>query len=98
MEEVDIGGLVGFGQDATITSSYVGDGVTVSATANVGNGNAVGLLGAGSGVTIKTSYSAAGSISANGELIMAVWLVVLGLEGLLILPVLTPIGIERPAL
>ena len=65
----NIGGLLGQGQSAIITSSYVGDGVTLSATGVDGNGNAGGLLGAGSGVTIKMSYSAAGSINANGEVV-----------------------------
>ena len=62
-----IAGLLGQGQDAIITSSYVGDGVTVSAAGDGGNGNAGGLVGSGRGVTIKTSYSAAGPISANNK-------------------------------
>ena len=64
-----IGGLLGQGQNAIITSSYVGNGVTLSATGAGagGNGNAGGLVGSGRGVTIKTSYSAAGSISADNN-------------------------------
>ena len=56
-----VGGLVGDGQGATITSSYAAGG-------NVSGDDAVGgLVGLGLGVTITSSYAAGGDVSGTGD-------------------------------
>ena len=57
----NVGGLVGFGRLAEITSSYAAGGA-VSGGEDVG-----GLVGDGDGATITSSYAAGGAVSGTGN-------------------------------